>query len=213
MDCEDSVIQDNASAVSNLQEELCGLVQNFAEKPGSFSLKKEQIEDLIERLQEREASFDPLAFLMARTEVAEIMPIGFPNNEVDEILLNHSEDIDLMLVFFQKNELRNKSSKTFGFIWSRILDLNPRRLPDLVASIPEGAQRIVSVPNVKQINLKVNAENAAMWHEIIVEIFEDTKRADAIRYAVIHSCIMNCPHFSDAWDALKERINKLKQRR
>lgn len=213
MDGEDSAIQDQASALSELRKQLCGLVQHFAERPGSFSLKKELIEDLIERIQEREAPFDPLALLMSRTDVAETMPIGFPHNEVDEILINHSADIDWMLGFFRRNELRNKSAKTFGFIWSRILDLNPRRLPDLVACIPEGAQRIVSVPNIKQINLKVTPQNAAMWHEIIVEIFEDTKRADAIRYAVIHSCIMNCPHFSDAWDALKERINKLMVRR
>ena len=48
-----------------------------------------------------------------------------------------------------------------------------------------------------------------MWHEIIVEIFENTKRADAIRYAPIRSCLMNCPQFSDAWDASKLRIDKL----
>lgn len=184
-------------------------MQDFAHMPGSYASKKERIEELIDCLREQEPAFDPLAFLLERTNVADTLPIGFPNNEVDEILINYSANIDQMIGFFQKHECRNRSSKTFSFIWSRILDLDPRRLPDLVASIPEGASRMVSVPNIKQINLKVNLQNAAMWHEIIVEIFEDTKRADAIRYAAIHTCLLNCPHFADAWDALKERIARL----
>ena len=78
-----------------------------------------------------------------------------------------------------------------------------------MARIPEDAQRVVSVPNIKQINLKLTLENAAMWHEILMHIFENPKRANALKYSAIRSCLINCPHFSDAWDTLKERIGKL----
>jgi hypothetical protein len=202
-------VLDASKDFRGMPEELREAVQSFAEQPGMHLSKVAQIEDLVERLQAEDNVFDPLAFLMGVTDVAESLPIGFPNNEVDEVLINHSANIHQMLLFFQSNELRNKSSRTFGFIWSRILDLNPQRLPDLVACIPEGTTRILSVPNVKEINLRLTPENAAMWHEIIVEIFENTKRADAIRYTPIRSCLMNCPQFSDAWDALKLRIERL----
>lgn len=202
-------VSENPTAIQRMQEELRMHVQGFIVQPGLYMSKLATIEDLIEQIQEQDGAFDPLAFLMANTDIADSLPVGFPNNEVDEILINHSRDIDPMLWFFQKNELRHKSSKTFGFIWSRILDLNPHRLPDLVAAIPEGTTRILSVPNVKQINLRLNPDNARMWYGIIVEIFENPKRADAIRYAPIRSCLVNCPQFSDAWDALKLRINKL----